>query len=162
MDLKYFEKIDLSNVIIVRMKSKDDIREKLIELMLKNKFKRAVILSAIGSIYDATFYGVKQNSELPYDEEQTTKLIKTGPFEVLTMEGNILPMEDQLIPHIHVTLGMHDGNVIGGHLETATVYTTIELILAEIRKSNVIKCKDTVSGGKQIKLPIGKEIFNNL
>jgi predicted DNA-binding protein with PD1-like motif len=44
---------------------------------------------------------------------------------------------------------------MGGHLETATVYTTIELLLAEIQKSNVVKHKDRTSGGMQIKLPIG-------
>jgi len=55
MNLKYFENIDLSNVLIVRMKSMDDIRTKLLEVMSKNRFKRAVILSAIGSVYDAIF-----------------------------------------------------------------------------------------------------------
>jgi hypothetical protein len=155
MNLKYFENIDLSNVLIVRMKSMDDIRTKLLEVMSKNRFKRAVILSAIGSVYDAIFCGVKQNSKLPYNQDQITIMKKKGPFEVLTMEGNILPMEKQFIPHIHVTLGMHDGTVMGGHLETATVYTTIELLLAEIQKSNVVKHKDRTSGGMQIKLPIG-------
>lgn len=155
MNLKYFENIDLYNVLIVRMKSMDDVRTKLLEVMSKNGLKRAVILSAIGSVYDAIFYGVKQNSKLPYNQDQITVMKKKGPFEVLTMEGNILPMEEQLIPHIHVTLGMHDGTVMGGHLETATVYTTIELLLAEIQKSNVVKHKDGTSGGMQIKLPIG-------
>ena len=157
MNLKYFENIDLSNVLIIRMKSMDDILTKLLEVMSKNKFKRAVILSAIGSVYDATFYGVTQNSKLPYNQDQITIMKKKGPFEVLTMEGNILPMEEQLIPHIHITLGMHDGTVIGGHLETATVYTTIELLLAEIQKSDVVKQKDKTSGGMQIKLPIGNK-----
>ena len=135
MNMKYFENIDLSNVVIVRMKSMEDTRTKILGVMAENKFKRAVILSAIGSVYDAIFCGVKQKSELPYNQDQITIMKKKGPFEVLTMEGNILPLEGQLIPHIHVTLGTHDGNVIGGHLETATVYTTIELLLAEIKKS---------------------------
>jgi predicted DNA-binding protein with PD1-like motif len=155
MNLKYFENIDLSNVLIVRLKSMEDIRTKLLEVISENRFKRAVILSAIGSVYDAIFYGVKQNSKLPYNQDQITIMKKKGPFEVLTMEGNILPMKEQFIPHIHVTLGMHDGAVIGGHLETATVYTTIELLLAEIQKSSVVKQKDKTSGGMQIKLPIG-------
>ncbi|WP_455277402.1 PPC domain-containing DNA-binding protein [[Eubacterium] cellulosolvens] len=152
--MKFYESIDLSNVLIVRMKSKDDIREKLMEVVEKNGFKRAVILSAIGSVFEASFYGVKPGSELPYGKDRITTLKKKGPFEVLTMEGNILPMGDNLIPHIHVTLGAHDGTVIGGHLETAIVYTTIELFLAEVRQSTVEKQDDEIAGGQQIRLPI--------
>jgi len=76
MNLKYFENIDLSNVVIVRMKSMEDIRTKILGVMTENKFKRAVILSAIGSVYDAIFYGVKQKSELPYNQDQITIMKK--------------------------------------------------------------------------------------
>jgi predicted DNA-binding protein with PD1-like motif len=155
MNMSFFERVDLSNVLILRMRPKEELREKLEEVMSKNAFKRAVILSAIGSVYEATFFGVKPNSDLPFGEDKITVLRKTGPFEVLTMEGNILPMGDKLIPHLHVTLGTYDGNVIGGHLDRAIVYTTLELFLAEIKGSDVAKHKDQVAGGIQIKLPIG-------
>jgi predicted DNA-binding protein with PD1-like motif len=154
--LQFFEKVDLSNVLIVRMRPREEIREKLEEVMSANNFRRAVVLSAIGSIYEATFYGVKPDSDLPYDQNQITVMRKTGPFEVLTMEGNILPMEERLIPHLHVALGTHDGNVIGGHLDRAIVYTTLELFLAEVKGCDVAKHRDEISGGIQIKLPIGK------
>ncbi|MEM4250678.1 MAG: DNA-binding protein, partial [Candidatus Bathyarchaeia archaeon] len=151
----YFDKVDLSNVLIVRMKPKEELRAKLEDVMLENGFKRAVILSAIGSVYEATFHGVKLGSELPYNRDQITTVKVTGPFEVLTMEGNILPSRNRLIPHIHVTLGAHDGTVVGGHLDRATVYTTIELFLAEVRGSRVFKADDLGAGGIQISLPIG-------
>ncbi len=154
--MKFFEKVDLSNVLIVRLRPKEEIREKLAEVMSANSLRRAVVLSAIGSIYEATFYGVKPDSELPYGQDQITVIRRTGPFEVLTMEGNILPAEERLVPHLHVTLGTYDGNVIGGHLDRAIVYTTLELFLAEIRGCDVMKHKDEVSGGIQIRLPIGK------
>lgn len=156
MNMKYFERVDLSNVLIVRMRPKEELRQKLEEVMSENAFKRAVILSAIGSVCEATFFGVKPDSKLPFGQDKITVIKKTGPFEVLTMEGNILPMGDQLIPHLHVTLGTYDGNVIGGHLDRAIVYTTLELFLAEIKGCDVAKHKDEVAGGIQIKLPIGR------
>jgi len=156
MDLKYFGKIDLSNVLIVRLRPKEEIKKKLEEVMRKNGLKRAVVISAIGSVYEATYFGVVPNSELPFGQDKITVIKKTGPFEVLSLEGNILPIEDKLIPHLHVTLGTDDGNVIGGHLDKATVYTTLELFLAEIRDCDVVKNKDQVAGGIQIKLPIGE------
>jgi hypothetical protein len=155
MVLKYFDSIDLSNVLIIRLKPQDEIRKKIEEVMKQNNLKKAVILSAIGSVFETTFFGVKKNSELPFDKDKITVVKETGPFEVLTLEGNILPAGDKLISHIHVTLGKHDGSILGGHLDRAIVYTTLELFLAEIRKSKVEKESDTIAGGIQIKLPIG-------
>ena len=156
MNLKYFERVDLSNVLIIRMRPKEELRAKIEEVMSTNNIKRAVVLSGIGSIFEATFFGVVPNSPLPFGQDKITVIRKTGPFEVLTMEGNILPMEEKLIPHLHVTLGASDGSVIGGHLDRGIVYTTLELFLAEIRGCNVEKSKDDLAGGIQIKLPIEK------
>jgi hypothetical protein len=155
MDPKYFDSIDLSNVLVVRLKPKDEIREKIEEVMKHNGLKKAVILSAIGSVFEATFFGVKKDSGLPFGKDKITVIKKTGPFEVLTLEGNILPAGNQLIPHIHITIGAHDGSILGGHLDRAIVYTTLELFLAEIRDSKVEKEPDKIAGGIQIRLPIG-------
>jgi predicted DNA-binding protein with PD1-like motif len=46
--------------------------------------------------------------------------------------------------------------VIGGHLDRATVFTTLELFMAEIKGPEIVKHKDGIAGGIQIKLPIGK------
>ena len=155
MDLKYYDSVDLSNVLIVRLKPKDEIREKIEEVMNHNGLKKAVILSAIGSVFEATFFGVKKNSGLPFGKDKITVIKKTGPFEILTLEGNILPAGDKLISHIHITLGAHDGSILVGQLDRATVYTTLELFLAEIKESEVEKEPDICAGGIQIKLPIG-------
>ncbi len=155
MDPKFYDTINLSNVFIVRLKPKDEIREKIEEVMSINGLKKAVILSAIGSVFEATFFGVKQNSGLPFGKDKITVIKKTGPFEVLTLEGNILPAGDKLISHIHITLGAHDGSILGGHLDRAIVYTTLELFLAEIKESDVEKEPDSTAGGIQIKLPLG-------
>ena len=157
MQLKYFENIDLSSVFVVRLKAKEEIRNKLLEIMSEKNIRQAMILSAIGSVYEATFFGVKSNSQLPYNKDQITIIKKTGPFEVLTLEGNILSMNERLIPHLHVTLGTQNGNVIGGHLDRAIVYTTLELFLAEIKGCDLVKNEDEVSGGLQIKLPMGTD-----
>lgn len=155
MDPKYFDSIDLSNVLVIRLKPKDEIREKIEEVMKHNGLKKAVILSAIGSVFEATFFGVKKDSGLPFGKDKITVIKQTGPFEVLTLEGNILPAGDQLISHIHIALGAHDGSILGGHLDRAIVYTTLELFLAEIRDSKVEKEPDKIAGGIQIRLPIG-------
>ena len=155
MDTKYFDSIDLSKVLVVRLKPKDEIREKIEEVMKHNGLKKAVILSAIGSVFEATFFGVKKNSELPFGKDKITIIKETGPFEILTLEGNILPAGDKLISHIHITLGAHDGSILGGHLDRAIVYTTLELFLAEIKESKVEKEPNNIAGGIQIKLPIG-------
>ncbi|MBS7650712.1 MAG: DNA-binding protein [Candidatus Bathyarchaeia archaeon] len=152
--MKYFGRVDLTNTLIARFRPMEAVPERIMDLMSEVGFRRAAILSAIGSFSEATFYCVKPDSKLPYGAEQITKISVRGPFEVLTMEGNILPSSDRLIQHLHVALGTHDGRVVGGHLERATVYTTLELFLAEIKGCNVEKRDDKIAGGIQIKLPI--------
>ncbi|MBS7625950.1 DNA-binding protein [Candidatus Bathyarchaeota archaeon] len=152
--MRYFGRVDLTNTLIARFRPMETVPERITDLMSEVGFRRAAILSAIGSFSEATFYCVKPESKLPYGTEQITKISMRGPFEVLTMEGNMLPYSDRLIHHLHVALGTHDGRVVGGHLERATVYTTLELFLAEIKGCNVEKQDDKIAGGVQIKLPI--------
>ena len=51
--------------------------------------------------------------------------------EVLSLTGDVALYGDASKLHVHVVLGKPDGTAIGGHLLTATVRPTLEVILEE-------------------------------
>jgi len=48
--------------------------------------------------------------------------------------------------HLHCTLGTAYGDLFGGHLFKATVFTTTEIFLAKVKNSQVKKKQGTVTG----------------
>ncbi len=71
-----------------------------------------------------------------------------GPFELISLEGNFFPPDDEGDPiiHLHVILGSPSGEVIGGHLFEAKIFTTAEIIIGKIAGSSVFKAKNDLTG----------------
>tara|TARA_B100001996_G_scaffold349442_1_gene308161 strand:- start:506 stop:934 length:429 start_codon:yes stop_codon:yes gene_type:complete len=76
----------------------------------------------------------------------TKKYIKkdfNGEFELASLMGNITTKENNPFIHIHATISDEECNAFAGHLFTATVSVTCEMILNISNKSIVRKeCTD--------------------
>jgi predicted DNA-binding protein with PD1-like motif len=87
----------------------------------------AASLSAIGAFQQATlgFFNMesKEYEKIQIDEQ----------VEVLSLLGNIamLAEEDKPKIHAHVVVGKRDGTALGGHLISATVRPTLEVVVTE-------------------------------
>ena len=55
----------------------------------------------------------------------------SGPFEVLSIKGNVSQSDDDVFIHAHVVLGKKDFGAFGGHLLNAVVGGTLEINLDE-------------------------------
>lgn len=55
----------------------------------------------------------------------------TEQFEVLSLVGDIALKDDQPAVHAHITLGRSDNSTIGGHLQSLTVWPTLEVVVTE-------------------------------
>jgi predicted DNA-binding protein with PD1-like motif len=116
--------------------------------------ERAVILSGIGSLCDVAFRDLKTGIELPVNVDKTNLMKEYGPFELLTLEGSVVPLVGEfgalkhgdLVLHLHATLGTAYGNIFGGHLFEATIFTTTEIFIAKVKNSSVRKKQSTVTG----------------
>lgn len=151
---RFCEKVDLSEVYFTRFHPHDEIMEKLKELCKENNIERAVILSGIGSVYDTAFIDPKSGVEIPVEREKHLNVVEEwGPFELQTLEGNIFPLHGEfgnmkhgdLVLHIHGTFGYKYGEITGGHLIRAKVFTTCEVFLAKVKGSKVKKKKSPVT-----------------
>lgn len=54
-----------------------------------------------------------------------------GQVEVLSMIGDVALSDDVPEVHAHVVVGRRDGSVLGGHLKSAEVFPTLEVVLTE-------------------------------
>ena len=144
----FIENAKLDKLIIARLMPGDDLFASLIKIAKDNGIKRGVILSAIGSLKNVVFRNVKANIGLPVKGEDANEIEEKGPFELLSLEGNIFPSEDEKDPfiHLHVMLGSPSGSVKGGHLFKATVFTSTEIFIGKIVGSSVYRAKSDVTG----------------
>jgi len=85
--------------------------------------------TAIGAVSKATL-GFFDRQAKDY-----TKVPQDGQAEVLSLIGDVA-VTDKGEPgvHAHVVLGLPDGSARGGHLIAATVWPTLEVVLAESPK----------------------------
>lgn len=152
MHRPFFEKVAFGNPYIIRMIPKDDIPQKIINFCTENSITHALIVSAIGSARDVLFRDLLPGIKIPMEPSKTNEFKMEGPYEILSLEGNVFPMDKELVVHLHVLLGKEDGSVCGGHMTKAKVFTTLELILVEITNTRTHRKKSTITGLNELLL----------
>lgn len=145
---KFSEEVAIDRVVLSRLMPGEDLFTSLEKIAQDHGIERGVILSAIGSLKDVVFRNVKLKTVLPVGTENTEAIEETGPFELLSLEGNLFPSESERKPiiHLHVMLGSPSGNVMGGHLFKAMVFSTTEIVIGRMGGSSVDKAKSDVTG----------------
>ncbi len=118
---------------IIKVKPGEKIRERLIAFAKETGIKNAVIVSAVGSVVDIHFRGIKTGAKLPITVPRTHEHQVKGPLELLGLEGNLIPNEKgEVDSHLHIMLAKSSGEVIGGHMFEAEVFASCEILLTEI------------------------------
>lgn len=102
----------------------DKVEECLKEFAHNEKITSAQF-SAIGAFKSVTvgFFDLSKKDYTPIEFDEQV--------EVLNMSGDITMYNHEPVVHIHVVVGKKDGTAHGGHLLTATVRPTLEIILNE-------------------------------
>lgn len=63
------------------------------------------------------------------EHKQYFALEFTGEMELTSLLGNITTKEGQYYGHLHATLGLEDGSVVGGHLSEGRISATCEVFI---------------------------------
>ncbi len=81
--------------------------------------------TAIGAFSEVVLgyfdFSIKDYKKIPVNEQ----------VEVLSLLGDVALYGDKPAVHAHVVVGRSDGSAMGGHLLSATVHPTLEVILEE-------------------------------
>jgi hypothetical protein len=145
---KFSEEVKIDGVILSRFMPGEDLFPGLKKIAQDHGIERGVILSAIGSLKNVVFRNVNLHTVLPVGPENTKEIEEAGPFELLSLEGNLFPSgsERELVIHLHVMLGSPLGSVTGGHLSKAMIFSTTEIVIGKVAGSSVYKAKSDVTG----------------
>ncbi|MDD6276321.1 MAG: DNA-binding protein [Clostridia bacterium] len=123
MDYRRFD-----NTIVARIDKGEEILEQVKIIAEKEGIKLASV-QALGAINHFTV-GVFKTDEKKYLANEFD-----GSFEIVSLTGTINTMNGEFYCHLHLSAGNEKGEVFGGHLNSATVSATCEMIIQIINGS---------------------------
>lgn len=128
---------------ILRIDKGEEIVETLKQFCKNNSIVLGSVIG-IGAVNEVTI-GLFETASKEY---HSTKL--TGDFEITNLTGNISLMNEEVYLHLHITIGNTDSQTFGGHLNSAVVSATCEIII------------DSIDGkvSRQFDPEIGLNLFN--
>lgn len=108
---------------IIRLEKGEEVMETLTKFCETEKIKSGSI-SGIGATSDATLksFDVKTKKYLE-------KKFSGENYEILSLNGNITSLNDKPFLHMHAVLSDPNYIAFGGHLGSATISTTGEIII---------------------------------
>jgi uncharacterized protein len=126
-----------TKVFAFRLKPKEDVKKSLLAFAENNKIKAACIVTAVGSLEQLHLRLANQK-----DGE-----LKKGYFEVVSLTGTLSDSSC----HLHLAVSDGAGQTIGGHLlEKTIVYTTMEIVVAELSDLAFHRELDPVYGYQEL------------
>ena len=123
-------------VLAFRLLPGQDLREEIERKVQKENIKAGCMLTCVGSLTQA-------NLRLANEK---TKLFKES-FEIVSLVGTL----SQDGCHLHLSIANKEGKTFGGHLKKGcTIYTTAEIILADLKGLEFKRKLDPRVGWKEL------------
>jgi uncharacterized protein len=121
----------------LRLQPDQDLRSSLKEFVHANQIQAGFIVTAIGSLKQATLRFANQNhSTILHDK-----------FEIVSLAGTVSIHG----MHLHGVISDGQGRVIGGHLDNGCViYTTAEIVIGESEEFTFLRAIDPQTGCKEL------------
>ena len=113
------------DTLVIRIDKGEEITEQLRAVAEKEEIRLAGI-EALGAVNDFTV-GVYNTAEKKYYSNHFE-----GAFEIVSLTGTITTMDGQVYHHLHMSAGNDKGVVFGGHLNSAVVSATCEVVMRVI------------------------------
>lgn len=140
MEGLWFKEVEQRRRFVIKIAPGESLQRRLAEFAQATGVRHAIIVSAVGSLQDVTFRGIKTGAKLPLTAPRIHLHQVQGPLELLGLTGNILPDEQGEIDcHLHVLAGKSSGEVLGGHLLDARVFATCEIVLTELAAEGLLR-----------------------
>jgi predicted DNA-binding protein with PD1-like motif len=134
----WFRQAEQGRRFIIKISPGESLQKHLVDFSRAQSLRHAVIVSAVGSVQDVRFRGIKSGARLPITVPRMQVHEVAGPLELLGLTGNIFPDErGEPDCHLHVIAARSTGDVLGGHLFDARVFATCEIVISELQAEGV-------------------------
>lgn len=126
------------NTIVARLDRGEEILDRLKAIALAEDIKLAGV-QALGAT-DSFAVGVYNVETQQYKANEFS-----GSFEIVSLTGTVNTMNGEYYSHLHMSAANESGAVVGGHLNSARVSATCEMVIHVI-DGTVDRFKDGVTG----------------
>jgi predicted DNA-binding protein with PD1-like motif len=145
-------------IIAASLRPGDQLTTRIEEVCAEHDVRTAVITSVIGTISEVYLRNPRDITALPIRHEhefadEIDTVVLQRSMEILSIQGNVTMLQGKLWAHCHGLFSEAGGNVRGGHVFRATIWSQGEVFLQELEDVFIDREYDTeVTGLPQIKL----------
>ncbi len=126
-------------ILAVRLKPDTDLKEKLKNIANDEDIKAGFIVTAIGSLKQATIRFANQAASTVLNDK----------FEILCLNGTIATTG----LHLHIAIADSQGKTIGGHLDYGCIiYTTAEILIGSSSDFRFARTLDPQTGYQELEI----------
>ncbi|MBU2259703.1 DNA-binding protein [Patescibacteria group bacterium] len=112
---------------ILRLEQGEEITETITKCIQEQNTEGGMI-SGVGAAYNVTLQYFNMETK-EYEEK-----LFPEEYEILALSGNISLKDGKPWPHLHIVLGTKNFQCIGGHLKSATVGATCEIVIQKFQR----------------------------
>jgi hypothetical protein len=145
-------------IIAASLKPGEQLTDALERICEQHQVKTAVIMSFIGTISEVYLRNPRDITTLPIHQEhefadEIDTVVLKRSMEILSIQGNITTLEGKLWAHCHGLFSEAGGQVRGGHVFRATIWSQGEVFVQELNGIFIDRERDLeVTGLPQIRL----------
>ena len=126
-------------IFATRLKPNQDLKESLKSFVKQNNIQSGFILTAVGSLKQATLRFANRDNAQVFNER----------FEIVSL-GGTLSIHGI---HLHISLSDKNGKTIGGHLvDGCIIYTTAEIVIGVSEDFIFVRTVDETTGYKELEI----------
>jgi len=115
-----------TSTIVFRIELGEKIPDSILNVVKKYGISSGIVIGIGGlksvklGIFKGEGYDVKEYK------------CENGALELVSLIGNIALLNDEPSLHLHVTIGLPNGQTVSGHLFEAEVYPTVEIFILKL------------------------------
>lgn len=136
--------------VAVRLGPGEEVKAALLRTAAAHELSAAWVLTCVGSVTQARIRLAAHGSDVSDGSNDFMDLV--GPHEIVSAVGTLTGNGEG---HVHISVADATGRVVGGHLVSATVFTTAEVVIQGTQRDrsdgfHFSRSLDTRTGFKEL------------
>ncbi len=151
-------------IVVAKIQPGAELVQSVLDICKELNISVAIINSFIGTIEKLYLRNPRDTTKLPITDEsefadQVDTTVLFRQMEIITIDGNIMKLDGELYPNLHGVFSEAGGNLRGGHIFRAIIWSQAEVVIQELKGELVKREMDEQIGIPQWQLnPPGSKV----